>query len=143
VPFLDHVLVEFAARLPARMKLRGFTTKRILREAARGLLPPAILSRPKMGFPVPFAAWTRGTWQTVVRDVLLDSRTLQRGIVSGPAVRALIDDHAAGRVNGGDALWGLMNLELWYRTFIDGGGTQVLPTGVEVVRAPEGAGAAA
>ena len=55
VPFLDHVLVEFAARLPDRLKLRGFTTKRILREAVRDFCPTEILTRPKMGFPVPFA----------------------------------------------------------------------------------------
>src|SRR5205823_11603195 len=75
VPFLDHHLVEFAARLPDRMKLSGFTTKRILREAIRGLLPDEILTRKKMGFPVPFGQWTRDRWQPVVRDVLLDRRT--------------------------------------------------------------------
>jgi asparagine synthase (glutamine-hydrolysing) len=128
VPFLDHVLVEFAARLPARYKLSGFSTKRILREAARDLLPASILSRPKMGFPVPFARWAREGWQGVLREVLLDRHTLERGLVSGPAVSALIDDHAAGRVEGGDILWSLLNLELWYRTFIDGGGVQVLPS---------------
>jgi asparagine synthase (glutamine-hydrolysing) len=127
VPFLDHVLVEFAAQLPARFKLSGFTTKRILREAARGLLPDSILSRPKMGFPVPFAQWARNGWHDVLRDVLLDRRTLERGLLAGPAVAALIDDHATGRTEGGDILWSLLNLELWYRTFIDGEGVQVLP----------------
>ena len=60
VPFLDHKLVEFAAALPPRLKLRGFTTKWILREAVRSILPAEILSRPKMGFPVPFGLWMRG-----------------------------------------------------------------------------------
>ena len=64
VPFLDHRLVEFAAGLPARMKLRGFTTKRILREAVRGILPAEILTRKKMGFPVPFGIWMRGRGRT-------------------------------------------------------------------------------
>jgi len=64
VPFLDHRLVEFAAGLPTRMKLRGFTTKWILREAVRGILPPAILTRKKMGFPVPFGIWMRGPGRT-------------------------------------------------------------------------------
>jgi asparagine synthase (glutamine-hydrolysing) len=127
VPFLDHVLVEFAARLPARFKLSGFTTKRILRAAARDLLPGRILSRPKMGFPVPFSNWTRRGWQHVVRDVLLDRRTLDRGLLCGPAVERLIDDHAHGRTQGGETIWSLLNLELWYRTFIDGDGVQVLP----------------
>jgi asparagine synthase (glutamine-hydrolysing) len=128
VPFLDHVLVEFAARLAPRFKLSGLTTKRILREAARDLLPPNILSRPKMGFPVPFAGWTRGAWSGVVRDVLLDRKTRERGLISVSSVTALIDDHRAGRAQAGDILWSLLNLELWYRTFIDGDGVQVLPT---------------
>ena len=126
VPFLDHVLVEFAARLPDRLKLRGFTTKRILREAVRGVLPEEILSRRKMGFPVPFAQWTRGRWQPVVRDVLLDHRTRERGLINAGAVERLLDAHRDGTVNGGDAIWALMNFELWFRTFIDGQGVQTL-----------------
>ena len=126
VPFLDHPLVEFAAALPPRMKLRGFTTKWILREAVKGILPGAILTRKKMGFPVPFALWMRGPWAAVARDVLLDRRTRQRGIVDPCAVESLLDAHANGRADGGDAIWSLLNLELWYRTFIDGDGVQTL-----------------
>ena len=126
VPFLDHVLVEFAARLPDRLKLRGFTTKRILREAIRGLLPEEILSRRKMGFPVPFDDWTRDRWQPVVRDVLLDRRTRERGFINAQAVERLLDAHQKGTINGGDAIWALMNFELWFRTFIDGEGVQTL-----------------
>jgi len=127
VPFLDHVLVEFAARLPDRLKLRGFTTKRILREAIRGLLPEEILSRRKMGFPVPFADWTRNRWQPVVREVLLDRRTRERGFLNANAVERLLDAHREGTVNGADAIWALTNFELWFRTFIDGEGVQTLP----------------
>jgi asparagine synthase (glutamine-hydrolysing) len=127
VPFLDHRLVEFAAALPARLKLRGFRTKWILREAVKGLLPREILNRPKMGFPVPFDLWLRGAWADVARDVLLDSRTRQRGLIDTPAVERLIDAHQRGETAGGDAIWSLLNLELWYRTFIDGGGVQTLP----------------
>jgi asparagine synthase (glutamine-hydrolysing) len=127
VPFLDHKLVEFAALLPDRWKLHGFTTKRILREAMKGLLPDSILNRPKMGFPVPFANWSRGGWNRVVREVLLDTRSRERGIIDPAAVDALLRDHAAGRTEGGDRLWSLLNLELWYRTFIDGEGVQTLP----------------
>jgi asparagine synthase (glutamine-hydrolysing) len=128
VPFLDHHLVEFAAALPARMKLRGFTTKWILREAVRGLLPQAILTRPKMGFPVPFGMWMKEHWQSVARDVLLDRRTRERGIIEPRAVEHLISAHADGRQEGADAIWSLLNLELWYRTFIDGDGVQSLPS---------------
>jgi asparagine synthase (glutamine-hydrolysing) len=121
------VLVEFAARLPDRLKLRGFTTKRILREALRGLLPEEILTRPKMGFPVPFGEWTRDRWQPVVRDVLLDRRTRERGLINPAAVEQLLAAHRDGATAGGDAIWALVNLELWYRTFIDGEGAQTLP----------------
>jgi asparagine synthase (glutamine-hydrolysing) len=127
VPFLDHVLVEFAATLPDAMKLSGATTKRILREAMRGEIPDTILNRAKMGFPVPVSHWTRGRWNRVVADVLLDRRTEERGLIDKRAVEALLAQHASGRTDGGDRLWALLNLELWYRTFIDGGGVQTLP----------------
>jgi asparagine synthase (glutamine-hydrolysing) len=127
VPFLDHHLVELAAALPPRMKLRGLTTKWILREAVKSLLPAEILTRKKMGFPVPFALWLRGNGAGLARDVLLDSRARQRGITDPAAVSALIDAHASGATDAGDALWSLLNLELWYRTFIDGEGVQTLP----------------
>jgi asparagine synthase (glutamine-hydrolysing) len=127
VPFLDHRLVEFAAGLPARMKLRGWTTKWILREAVREILPAEILTRKKMGFPVPFGVWMKGPWGDVARDVLLDTRSRQRGIIDPAATERLIAAHASGEAEGGDAIWSLLNLELWYRTHIDGEGVQTLP----------------
>jgi asparagine synthase (glutamine-hydrolysing) len=127
VPFLDHKLVEFAATLPDEWKLQGWTTKRILREAMKGVLPASILNRPKMGFPVPFATWTRGAWNAVARDVLLDRRARERGILEPHAVDSLLRAHAAGTTEGGDRIWTLLNLELWHRTFIDGQGVQTLP----------------
>jgi asparagine synthase (glutamine-hydrolysing) len=135
VPFLDHKLVEFAAALPDSWKLSGLTTKRILREAMRGVLPESILNRPKMGFPVPFGAWVRGRWNSVARDVLLDRRSRERGVVDPVAVERLLIDHAAGRTDGADRLWSLLNLELWYRTFIDGEGVQTLPSAVATTHA--------
>jgi asparagine synthase (glutamine-hydrolysing) len=126
VPFLDHVLVEFVARLPARLKLHRLTTKRILREAVQQLVPREVLTRRKMGFPVPFAAWVRGSWHSVVSDVLLDRRTRERGLVDSDAVADLLEGHRSGRLTGGDAIWTLFNLELWHRTFIDGEGIQTL-----------------
>jgi asparagine synthase (glutamine-hydrolysing) len=124
VPFLDHTLVEFAATMPSSLKLSGWTTKRVLRDAARDLLPESVLGRPKMGFPVPFALWTRGAWHGPVRDVLLDRRTRERGLLEPAAVARVLDEHRAGRGDHGDILWALLNLELWYRTWIDGGGVQ-------------------
>jgi asparagine synthase (glutamine-hydrolysing) len=127
VPFLDHKLVEYAATLPDHWKLSGLTTKRVLRESMKGVLPASILNRPKMGFPVPFAGWTRGPWNAVARDVLLDRRSIERGLIDAAAVDGLLRDHAAGRTDGGDRIWSLINLELWHRTFIDKEGVQTLP----------------
>ncbi|HUR33060.1 MAG TPA: asparagine synthase (glutamine-hydrolyzing) [Vicinamibacterales bacterium] len=126
VPFLDHKLVEFAATMPDEMKLAGWTTKRVLREAMKGVLPESILSRPKMGFPVPFARWTREQWNGSVADVLLDRRSRERGLIDPAATAALLRDHQAGRTDGWDRLWMLLNLELWFRTFIDGDGIQTM-----------------
>ncbi len=98
----------------------------ILREAVREILPPEILSRKKMGFPVPFGIWMRGQWKDLAREVLLDVRSRQRGIIEPAAVERLISAHAAGTVNGADAIWSLLNLELWYRTHIDGEGIQTM-----------------
>jgi asparagine synthase (glutamine-hydrolysing) len=126
VPFLDHKLVEFAAALPDRWKLSGWTTKRILRRAMKGVLPESILNRPKMGFPVPFSTWMRGPWNAVARDVLLDRRARERGVLDPAGVERLLADHASGRIDGGDRIWSLLNLELWYRTFIDKDGIQTL-----------------
>ncbi len=127
VPFLDHKLVEFAARLPDEWKLSGWTTKRVLRHAMKGILPEAILNRPKMGFPVPFGSWVRGGWNDVAYDVLLDRRSRERGLIDPAAVERLLAAHAAGSIDGADRIWSLLNLELWYRTFIDGDGVQTLP----------------
>jgi asparagine synthase (glutamine-hydrolysing) len=127
VPFLDHKLVEFAATLPDSWKLSGWTTKRVLRESMKGVLPDSILNRPKMGFPVPFGEWTRKGWNGVARDVLLDRRSRERGIIDVAAVDTLLRRHAQGRIDAGDRIWSLLNLELWYRTFIDNTGVQTLP----------------
>jgi asparagine synthase (glutamine-hydrolysing) len=127
VPFLDHHLVEFVAQLPPRMKLRGLTTKWLLRQAVQGVLPKEILTRRKMGFPVPFSHWMRGSPVSIAREVLLDRRSRERGIAEPRAIEGLLDAHTKGQIDGGDAIWSLLNLELWYRTFIDGGGIQSIP----------------
>ena len=126
VPFLDHKLVEFAATMPDEWKLHNWTTKRVLREAMKGILPESILSRPKMGFPVPFSRWSREQWNGPIADVLLDGRTRDRGIIDTHAAATLLRDHRAGRTEGWDRIWMLLNLELWFRTFIDGDGIQTL-----------------
>ena len=119
-PLLDHVLVELAARLPARMKRRGRGSKVALKDALRPWVPDHILDRPKMGFSVPLADWFRGGLKALPEEILLDPRSLERGMFREEAVRRLIDDHLAGRIDNSRKLWTLLQLELWLRSYVDG-----------------------
>lgn len=119
VPFLDHPLMEFTAGLPDRLKLRGTTTKYVLRQSMKGVLPDAILRRPKMGFPVPFGAWVRGDWHWLLDEYVLSSRATQRGLFEPGYVRSLVAEHMAG-ADHSERLWSLLNFEIWQRTVLEG-----------------------
>ncbi|HKP86868.1 MAG TPA: asparagine synthase-related protein, partial [Blastocatellia bacterium] len=119
VPFLDHKLVEFAAALPPKMKLRGLTTKYILRRAMAGRLPKEILTRKKMGFPVPIGAWLRGPFTHLLDEYALSPRAAERGIFNSCFVRDLVVRHRAGE-NHAERLWAIINFEIWQRQFVDG-----------------------
>jgi asparagine synthase (glutamine-hydrolysing) len=120
VPFLDHPLVEFVARLPERVKLRGVTTKWILREAMRDRLPSEILSRKKMGFPVPVGAWFRGPYRHLLDEYVLGERARARGLFDMGTVRSLVVRHCTGGENHSERLWALVTFEMWQRIFLDG-----------------------
>lgn len=120
VPFLDHKLVEYTARLPQSLKLRGLTTKYILRKGMKGLLPDQILSRSKMGFPVPVGAWFRGRFRYVIDDYVLSEKAMGRGLFEPAFVRGLVERHQSGAENHAERLWALVNFEIWLRQFIDG-----------------------
>lgn len=119
-PFLDHRLMEMAARLPPSAKVRGLTTKAALKDAVATLVPEDLLRRPKQGFSVPLADWMRGRLGGVARDVLLDRRTRERDSFRPHVVERLLDEHAAERADRSSALWALLVLELWHRRFVDG-----------------------
>jgi asparagine synthase (glutamine-hydrolysing) len=119
-PFLDHPLVEWAARLPVREKVTLTRTKSILKRAVRTLIPPSLLDRPKRGFAVPIDRWFRGPLLPMLKDTLLDQRARSRGIFEPAAVERLIDEHVRGVWNWQNELWGLLWLELWFRDQIDG-----------------------
>jgi asparagine synthase (glutamine-hydrolysing) len=120
VPFLDHPLMEFAGRLPERMKLRRGTTKYVLREAMKGFLPEVILSRSKMGFPVPVGSWFRDQYRVITHEYVLGERARARGLFENEAVRSLVEEHERGAENHWERLWSLVNLEVWQRLFLDG-----------------------
>lgn len=119
VPFLDHPLAEFAARMPERMKLRGITTKYVLRQAMKDRLPEEILSRKKMGFPVPVGSWFRGAWRHLLEEFVSSDRALARGLFAPEVVRRLVAGHCAGE-NHTERLWALLTFEIWQRIFLDG-----------------------
>jgi asparagine synthase (glutamine-hydrolysing) len=119
VPFLDHPLVEFTARLPERLKLRGGTTKYILREAMRDRLPAEILARGKMGFPVPVGSWLRGPYRRIVDELVLSPRALERGLFDAGTIRNLVARHDGGEDHA-ERLWSLVNLEIWHRVVVEG-----------------------
>ena len=119
VPFLDHKLVELTARLPERLKLRGLTTKYVLRRSMKGVLPDVILKRPKMGFPVPLGKWFRGQFRPVIDEYVLGERAMSRGLFNADYVRRLVGRHLSGE-NHTERLWTLVNFEMWLRQFMDG-----------------------
>jgi len=118
-PFLDQELIRFAAEIPASLKLRGLTTKYILKKALRGLVPQEIIDRPKHGFGVPIGRWFRTDLRDYVRDILLSPEALRRGYFREEALHWLIQQHQEGKRDFGHQLWALLTFELWHRIFID------------------------
>ena len=112
-PLLDRDLMEYVAGLPDHYKLRGRTTKAILRDAFDDLVPDNVKRGGKKGFGVPLDAWFRGELHDYVHDTLLAPMARSRAYVSQKVVRRLLDDHAAGRANHGHRLWTLLTLERW------------------------------
>jgi asparagine synthase (glutamine-hydrolysing) len=112
-PFLDHRIVEFAAGLPDRFKIRGFQQKYILRELMRGKLPKVVLERKKTGFDIPTHDWFRGVLRGVLLDTLSSDAIRATGIFDSRAIQDLIADHMERRINIGYHLWGLLTLFLW------------------------------
>ncbi len=112
-PFLDRALIEYVAALPDDFKLRGGTTKAILREAFDDLVPEEVKRGPKKGFGVPIDHWFRGELHDYVRDTLLSPSARLRSYLSQEYVRTLVGQHAAGRANHGHRLWTLLTFERW------------------------------
>ena len=120
VPILDHKVVEFAATLPYRLKLSGRQTKKLLRDAVKGLLDPALLARPKTAFRVPVSDWLRGPLSAMVHDTFASRTMRERGVFEGAGL-----DYLAASTNGhpdpapATAIWNVLWLELWCRQYLD------------------------
>lgn len=118
-PFLDHEFMEFAAGIPAEMKLKGLTTKYILKEALRNILPDEVLFREKMGFGVPIDYWFRNELKGMVYDTLLSEKAVSRGYFKKESIKKILDEHVSEKWNWHNHIWNLLMLELWHRMFID------------------------
>jgi asparagine synthase (glutamine-hydrolysing) len=119
VPLLDNRVIDFAATLPAHLKIANGRRKHILKESVRSLLPPGIIDRKKQGFGVPLGVWFRGGLTGIFSDVLKSSRARQRGYFEPAFVDRLVDEHLAGRRDHTLRLWQLMVFELWHRQYLD------------------------
>jgi asparagine synthase (glutamine-hydrolysing) len=118
VPLLDHLVLEFAAGLPVHFKLKGWTTKHILKEAFKDSIPREVIKRRKAGLPVPLRRWMRNDLGDFVREVLLSGRSISRGYFQKSAIERLLQRNAVG---GGlmKEVFSLLTLELWHAEFLD------------------------
>jgi asparagine synthase (glutamine-hydrolysing) len=116
-PLLDHHLLEFACRLPAKWKIRWGQSKYIFKEAIRPLFPRGFLDRPKMGFSVPIGEWFRGEWKSWVSAALLDGPLARRPILDRGELQAILAEHGSGRRNRETLLWNLALLSLWFERY--------------------------
>jgi asparagine synthase (glutamine-hydrolysing) len=118
-PLLDHRLLEFAARVPASLKLRDGVSKFLLRRLLAARLPPTVLARGKQGFEAPIREWLRGPLQPMLHDLVGGKRSLERGVFAPAVVRRLLDEHRTGAADHRHRLWQLLMLELWFERFVD------------------------
>jgi asparagine synthase (glutamine-hydrolysing) len=114
-PMVDHHVMQLAASLPTKLKLKGRIGKHILRQAVRGLIPDEVTGRRKHGFDVPVGEWLRGDLKDLAYDLLLGKQLRDRGQLNAGHVRYLLDEHVKKRADVGWLLWRLLILELWYQ----------------------------
>ncbi len=120
VPFLDHVLTEFTARIPAQYLIHGMAGKFILKQAVQDLLPHDIVYRKKMGFPTPWDYWLAGPQLDDVERMLLEPRSVERGLFRPDVVTRIFAEHRSKSRDHGNRIWRLLNLEIWFRVMIEG-----------------------
>lgn len=116
-PLLDTRLVEFACAIPGTLRLRGFTTKYLLKQAVRPWLPKEIIERPKKGFGVPIGSWIRGPLSELVHDLLHPTKLGREGYFCPGEVQRMVDEHRRGTADHRKPLWTLLAFELWLERF--------------------------
>jgi asparagine synthase (glutamine-hydrolysing) len=117
MPFMDHELAAFVSSLPDHFRVRGITTKWVLRRAMRRILPPTIIGRRKIGFRVPVSEWFRGKMRDYLYDNLTGPDSLTRDYYNRAAMARILSEHMEERQNHEKLLWSLLNLEIWHREY--------------------------
>lgn len=125
VPFLDHTLVEMAARIPSRIKFPRGEKKGLLKKALRGVVPDSILDGPKRGFNVPVPVWLRGELRPLVEEVLGAQRQRRLGLFRADVVERLWTDHLRGARDNSFQVWGLLTFTLWHDLYLEGRGREM------------------
>ncbi len=120
-PFLDHKLMECAARLPAEFKLRKACLKYLLKQIGKTWLSENILTRKKQGFGVPIGQWFKHELREMLHDTFSSSHLVRNGILQEAAIWRILHEHQTGKIPHTHRIWVLLNLELWYRMFISNG----------------------
>lgn len=133
-PFMDHELIELTSRIPADLKIRGFTLKHLLKKVVAPWLPKEILHRRKRGFGAPIGSWLRSSLDGLVQEMLSESQVSKRGLFDGAVVRELIRAHRDRKSDHTDHLLALINLEIWCRLFLDGGDRQFVSGGTSLLK---------
>jgi asparagine synthase (glutamine-hydrolysing) len=116
-PLLDHLLLEFACRLPAEWKIRRGRSKHIFKDAVSSLFPRGFLDRPKMGFSIPIGEWFKSEWKPWISATLLDGPLSRRSILDRRELQAILAEHDAGGRNREALIWNLAMLSLWFEEF--------------------------
>jgi asparagine synthase (glutamine-hydrolysing) len=118
-PFLDYELVEFVMSLPSKWKLKGFTSKYILKKVMENLLPEQIINRPKKGFGVPIAKWVKGPLKELFEDLLSGHKVRREGFLNPEYVTSLLIDHLSNKKDNRKQLWTLLVWELWTDRYLN------------------------
>jgi asparagine synthase (glutamine-hydrolysing) len=119
VPFMDLELMRLAARIPEGFKLRGMTTKYVLKKAMESFLPKDVIYRPKTGFGAPLRRWIRKDLRPLIRAMLGPDALRRRGLFNPEAVARILAENDAGRADHAYLIYALLTLEIWMQTFID------------------------
>ncbi|OGR50773.1 MAG: hypothetical protein A2034_04560 [Elusimicrobia bacterium GWA2_38_7] len=118
-PFLDHKLIEFAAKIPSKYKVKFNGCKWILKKALKGFLPDPILERKKMGFGLPLKHWFKGPLVPFLKETLLSDKARKRGYFRMSVVERFINEHQNGQKDHSYRLWALLWFELWHTVYMD------------------------